>query len=446
VAPTTRRILIIMGIALLLRVLVPVVSYLTVGSDRGFLFPDSGSYRWPAEEILRSGRFANGDRPEINRTPGYSMLLVPGILLGNPVLVTIALQVILSLATVWLVYRISALLFENENAAAGAALLYSLEPLSILYTSLILTETLFTILIVASFYCLADYFKRRQALGTLILAAITLAGSIYVRPVSYYLPFLVSLVLLLALLLYRRKIKYLLHVAVFLIVSFGPLAAWQARNKAETGYNGFSAISAINLYFCQAASIRAKLEGLPYLEVRDRLGSFAEHPEQASWSDPQRYQFMKREGIRMVMRYPGIYARIHLAGMVRILFEPGSLDYLKVFAAAPRSGGTLGSIVDRGLISVVFGLLKNNPLVFWTQLALFGLLIVYYLLAVRGLLRRRCSSVWTKLAVAAVIVYFVAISGGPQGYSRFRHPVMPFLCILAGCGLYFSARAQEKPA
>ena len=444
--PTTRRILIILGIALFLRMIVPVASFLVVRSDRGFLFPDSGSYLRPAEELLRSGRFANGDRPEINRTPGYPMLLVPGILLGNPVLVTIVLQVILSLATVWLVYRTSALLFENENAAAAAALLYSLEPLSILYTTLILAETLFTILIVASFFCLADYFKRRQALGTLILAAVSLACSIYVRPVSYYLPFLVSLVLLPALLLRHRKIRYLLHVAVFLVVSFGPLAAWQARNRAETGYSGFSAISSINLYFCQAASIRAKLEGLPYLEVRRRMGSGEEHPEQLSWSDTQRYQFWKREGVRMVMRHPVLYTRIHLGGMVRILFDPGSVDYLKVFGAAPRSSGTLGRIVDRGLASVVLGLLRDNPLVFWTQLALFALLAVYYLLAALGLLGRQCSGFWAKAAVVAVILYFVAISGGPQGYSRFRHPVMPFLCVLAGCGLYWLARKRESPA
>ena len=340
-SPNTRRILLILGIALLLRALLPVASLLAVGSDKGFRFPDTGSYLRPAEEMLRTGRFTIGGEPEIRRTPGYPLLLVPGILLGSPVLVTIALQAALSLATVWLVYRTAQLLFGSADTAAAAALLYALEPLSILYTTVILAETLFTALIVASFFCLADYLKRRQSLLSVVLAAASLAASIYVRPVSYYLPFLVALVLAAALLLRHRKLAYLLHAAVFLAVSFGPLAAWQARNRAQTGYGGFSAITAVNLHHCQAASIRARLEGKSYQEVR-----WEDHPEQSSWSAVQRYEVWKREGIGLVMEHPVLYAGIHLKGMARILFDPGAMDYLKVLGAAPRARRHAGQ--DRG--------------------------------------------------------------------------------------------------
>jgi len=105
-----------------------------------------------------------------------------------------------------------------------------------------------------------------------------------------------------------------------------------------------------------------------------------------------------------------------------------------------------GRIVDRGLVPVVLGLLRDNPLVFWTQLTLFLLVAAYYLLAVLGLLGRHCPGFWAKAALVAVILYFLAISGGPQGYSRFRHPVMPLLCVLAGCGLYRLARRAGSSA
>jgi 4-amino-4-deoxy-L-arabinose transferase-like glycosyltransferase len=433
-----------MGIALLLRVLLPVVSTITVRNQGVFLFPDSRGYIKPAEELLRTGRFAIDGRPEIMRTPGYPILLLPGILLGKPVLVTIALQVLLSLLTVWLVYGLTLRIFENETAAAAAALLYALEPLSILYTSLILTETLFASLITAFFFCLVDYYKRRQALGTLVLAALALSASVYVRPVSYYLPILVSLVLLPALLIRFKKVRYVLHAVVFLAVSMGLVAAWQVRNRVQTGYRGFSTISDLNLYLYQGASAQAKAEGLPFRDVQQRLRTFAGHPEHVTWTEAQRSAFMRAEGIRMILEHPRVYTLVHLGGVARILFDPGSVDYLKVFHSYPRMGGTLADIADRGLLPVVLGLVRGNPLVFWTQLVLFALLAAYYALSLLGLFRKSPADVWEKIALVAVMAYFVAVSGGPHGYSRFRHPAMPFLCVLAGFGLYSLAVRRQQ--
>jgi hypothetical protein len=152
---------------------------------------------------------------------------------------------------------------------------------------------------------------------------------------------------------------------------------------------------------------------------------------------------MKREGLRMILRYPLAYLGVHLDGMLRVLFDPGSVDYLKVFGSYPRAGRTLANIADHGLIPVVLGMLRSSPLVFWTQLALFALLAAYYLLALRGLFSRSCGGAWEKIALVSIMAYFIAISGGPHGYSRFRHPVMPFLCVLAACGFQALARRRQ---
>jgi hypothetical protein len=323
-------------------------------------------------------------------------------------------------------------------------MLYALEPLSILYTSLILTETLFASLVAAFLFCLADYFNHRQALGTLVLAALALSASVYVRPVSYYLPILVSLVLLPALLFRFKKMKYVLHVAVFLAISFGLVGAWQVRNRIQTGYRGFSAISDLNLYLYQGASAKARAQGLPFSDVQQQLRSFEGHPEHNSWTDAQKSVFMRREGVKMILEHPLAYVRVHLGGMARILFDPGSVDFLKVFHSYPRLGGTLADIADRGLLPVVLGLVRGNPLVFWSQLALFAVLAAYYVLALLGLCRASPADVWNRIALVALIAYFVAVSGGPHGYSRFRHPAMPFLCVLAGYGLYSLAVRRQQ--
>jgi hypothetical protein len=222
------------------------------------------------------------------------------------------------------------------------------------------------------------------------------------------------------------------------------VAAWQVRNRVETGYSGFSAISDLNLYLYQGASARAKAEGVPFREVQQRLRTFEGHPEHASWTETQRSAFMKREGLRMILEHPLAYALVHLGGMARILLDPGSVDYLKVFQSYPRLGGTLADIADRGLMPVVLGLVRGHPLVFWTQFVLFALLAAYYVLAVLGLFGRSPAGVWERIALVAVMAYFVAVSGGPHGYSRFRHPVMPLLCVLAGFGLYSVASRRQR--
>jgi len=40
-----------------------------------------------------------------------------------------------------------------------------------------------------------------------------------------------------------------------------------------------------------------------------------------------------------------------------------------------------------------------------------------------------------------VLLYLIAASGGPYGTSRYRHPMMPILSILAAAGL---ARRRDR--
>jgi Gpi18-like mannosyltransferase len=64
------------------------------------------------------------------------LLVIPGLLLDRLELVTILLQVVLSCFTVYMVYRTAKLLFKHQRVAIIAAVLYAIEPLSIMYTRL----------------------------------------------------------------------------------------------------------------------------------------------------------------------------------------------------------------------------------------------------------------------------------------------------------------------
>lgn len=122
----------------------PILVYLRTRDTGRFYAPDTESYVKPAQELINHHRFYSEGTPEIVRTPGYPLLLTPGLALNRLWVVTLVVQIVLSSLTIYLVYRTAKTLFNSERASLIAATLYSVEPLSIIYTSLLLSETLFT--------------------------------------------------------------------------------------------------------------------------------------------------------------------------------------------------------------------------------------------------------------------------------------------------------------
>jgi 4-amino-4-deoxy-L-arabinose transferase-like glycosyltransferase len=432
----------VVGLALLLRALLPTFAYLYTRDITIFQSPDTKTYVVPAQELLAHHRFFAHGAPEIFRTPGYPVLLIPGLIAGHLQPVTILLQILLSCFTVYMVYRMAQLLFNSERVAIAAAALYAIEPLSVVYTGLILTETLFAALVMLWLYLLLRYLSR-PTLRDLLLSGILLAASVYVRPVGYFLPVIIALGLLPWILLsaQQNKQRLIAHVAAFVIVSFGLTALWQLRNGEETGYFGFSGIAPIEMYFDKAASVLAAEYRVPYSEMQRRLGwlddraYFALHPEQKTWSTKQRLEYMNSEARRILLSSPLTYARIHAEGVARIILGPGASDFLKLFGLDPKGGNPLQKAVDIGLGRAVRLLFVEHPPVLWFIAVLLPMQLSLLTCACLVLFSKRLIRQPQIIAAIAVVAYFVTISGGPAAVSRFRHPAMPIICVLAGYGL-----------
>src|SRR6266851_2451317 len=137
----------VLGLALFLRTLLPLLGYCYTHDVTIFYTPDTASYIVPARELIAHHRFFSDGAPEIIRTPGYPLLLTAGLLLDRLELVTVTLQILVSCFSVFMVYRTACLLFEREEIAVIAAGLYAIDPLSILFGSLLTAETLFTAIV-----------------------------------------------------------------------------------------------------------------------------------------------------------------------------------------------------------------------------------------------------------------------------------------------------------
>lgn len=125
----------------------------------------------------------------------------------------LAVQILLHILTIFVLYYLIKALFSKKAALIGACL-YSIEPLSWYYTFTLLPETLFTFLFLSAFTLLV---KSRYFLSGIIFGL-----SIFVRPVPQYYPFLLMFVLLL-------RPNYLKSCGMLLLGIFLMTSPWMVR-------------------------------------------------------------------------------------------------------------------------------------------------------------------------------------------------------------------------
>lgn len=433
------RLKLVLLLAFLLRCSIALSALLLLHDPTAYHAKDTGSYLQPALELVAAGSFTTYGAPELFRTPGYPLLLSLGVWLGHVEFITITLQILLSCATTYFVFLLARELFADARIATWSAFAYSLEPISIISSNWLLSDTLFTFLLAAALFCLIRFVKAGQPIF-LGLSAIIYALAVYVRPIGYFLPLALAAVLLVWAIVKREK-KLLAYAVAFGLLSFAFIGAWQLRNKAETGYAGFSAAVDYNLYFHQVAALKAKEQRVPFYQVMDELGFYSrekylsKNPEQQTWSLAQQYEFMRSEGVKATWRDPLVAANVYLHGLVISLFDPGASEYLRLFRLYPQSGKILNGVVSEGIIATTIKLVATNPLLSILTGLLGMMLLTYYTLTFIGLKSGTTQfnlPMWLLLTTG---IYLLALSGGTIAASRFRLPVMIVVCILTGQGL-----------
>ncbi len=437
----------VLAVAFALRFLISLLGWMFVAPAPLVREPDSASYLRAADELDRAARFGRPGAPDLVRTPGYPLFLVPGMRFGHVDLVTIVLQIGLGCVTTLLVYRLGVLICDRHDCAIAGALLYACEPVSALYCSKLLTETLFTALLTLSLERLGSW-VRWPRWSSLLAAAAALAAAMYVRPIAYILPCVLTFVLVGS--LWKRgpsRRQLITRAAAFALLSMAPAWAWQARNYITTGYPYFSAISDINLYYYQAAAVLAENRGVPLEAMQQELGYFDDaiylkhHPEQSFWSQARRYEYLGQEARRIIGEHPAVMLRIHGRGIIAVLADPGVSAYLGFFRLdkahteqAPTLQPTAARAAPAGFFARLRRGIEQKPFVMAVYAAMSLIWLFYAALALRGLMLKEVWKSPASLLCLSTAVTLIVLSGGPAGYHRLRLPGMPVICLLGGFG------------
>jgi hypothetical protein len=238
-----RNLLIAVIFALLVKL--SLFALLLWNAPEGRFLNDSADYIEAAQVLSSQNTFArhNPDgslRFDLHRAPGYALFL--SVLRGTmklPFNAVILFQILLALSAAWFVYRAACLI--DRTTAFLSALIVMYDPAVSIYSLFILSETLFFFMLACFMFAFVKYLKGRQLFFAAV-AALLLALATYVRPITYYLGVVLSVFTGYANLRAKNIKAALLHTLVFLVVFYGLLEVWQARNYRLTGVDTFASV------------------------------------------------------------------------------------------------------------------------------------------------------------------------------------------------------------
>jgi len=405
---------------------------------------DTKGYQDTALAFIQSGKLAfspeRPDVPQTFRTPGLPMLLVLIYsVFGVSFIPVVVLQIFLSIGTIILTYLTAKKLWGDRIGIIAAGFL-CLDILSFTYSLKVLTETIFTFILLVMIYLSVEIFRRKEggwrgwAVGWCIGV-----GTLF-RPVGLYMIAPLLLVFFLAGIFRKWGGKRVVNAVLAIFVPFAIcVGGWTYRNYKVTGEAIYTSFDGYYLLFWHGAAIISARDGLGLEEAQAKLGMDGRgngykllHPETKDYNFEQMSRIWKRDGKELVKQNFGIFCRNEINGILQIIFRPGTYEFWPML-------GIKGSLRER----FNFG---KYP---WAFVTLAGAML-YLLVIYGGIMRWAAAGIkgikvdWLQVLIWLLIIYLIVTSGGPAGQSRYRTPVMPLLSMYAALGWEMMVSSWKK--
>lgn len=378
------------------QVLTGVVAVPILGSD-------SIEY-WNLALNLKQGVFSldPGHVYEIFRVPGYPFFVYLIISIFKTIFAVTLIQIILTLLTAYLIYKIINLKFDSKYAIWGP-IVFLLEPSVILHSLIILSDCSYVFLLL-----LSTYFLLKKSNNSVFLTGIILGVSVLFRPISMFLP-----AIYLCWYLYEFWGEYKLFLQKFLIFWLGFLIAicpWIYRN-----YHIYKTISVSNI-----TSYNFVYYNIP-MYVSWKTGLSEERARQELFA---RYGINEKS-----LRYEVVSASSTLA--IKSTLKKDFISYL-FFHIKKTESFFFGSSIKIVLL-VYYNLVLNTVTVnyggIWKMLIILERLLwlIVFTLSAFALLDKKNR---TFVLLCLVMIVYFAILTGPVSYARYRLPAEPYACIV----------------
>jgi hypothetical protein len=354
---------------------------------------DAGYYLALAQHLTHGvySLFHPLDIPDTTRMPGYPWLIHQ---LGDSVLAVLILQALLSAAKVLLVHRLAYTIGLPPRGALLAAALMVFEPIDILLSGSLLTESCFTTAMLAGTLLLV---QRPRSWSAIMGAALCFAVAAWLRANGLLLGLTAAGIAAMALRMPRWGGLAFAATIVLLVTP------WMLRNRAETGrliLSDSGTVAAAHFHLTEVLTTAGDPRATNY---RQQL---YEQAARTDWEDrvsaAAYFTELRHELSRTFLAHPLAWSAVQLRTAAGILVAPG-----------------------RGHIATYFGTgLLAQAIISFSML--YSALVVLTILL--------CVLHWRRLPAGLVVLLVLAgavlISGGISTTdARFKAPAMPLLLV-----------------
>lgn len=278
-----------------------------------------------AENLINHHTFSLGIAepffPDAYRPPLYTALVALFLYIKLPLVSVILFQNILGGAISILIYKIGRALAFSLHVSIFPAVLISIEPMSVYWNNLLMSDTLYTFLFLLSVYL---FIKRRLFLFALIFGLATLTRTIGI----YFFP------LFLAFVLWRAKPVFpWKKVAISTLIFIAVLSPWMIRNKVAFDTWQLSSASWYNLYRNVMGQF-ASSKGFT-LPIPPSLPLYDGADYGLAIYDFSYVPFYKENFRDIFLSQPANYIRFHASLVARSLFK-NPYHYLSEYVVRPK--------------------------------------------------------------------------------------------------------------
>lgn len=381
---------------------------------------DTIEYQYAADNLLKNNILYGGNsnqpvdyRLYSKRTLGYPIFLL--FQQQNEHLILVS-TVLLYVLLFFLGLHILSLFIQKKAAFLSYILLFLLHIAFTIHTTLHMADLLVAAAVTGT--VLVYHSHNTSTYQKIFYISLLWGLGLFLKPV-----FLPSLLLIPVILIYLKRATAKWHYWLLL-----PLAVWVMGctvNYSSSGVFEYSSISTINLGQYNAKLMVANVGGVDAASDFTRSEAFSVPrtlPQYVNYK-----QGVREEAITAVQDNPLAYAKVHLAGMIKMVLDPGRFEIYTFFGMNDHNV-SLTELLYSGDWGRVEEVMSKNKVVLFAFLALLFVGILKVVLVSFSL--KRVKEIFFLLFM---ITYFVVITG-PVGAARFMLPVSVLYLVLAAIG------------
>ncbi len=367
-------------------------------------------------------RDAHGLRPELMRTPGYPFFIAALKGLGASTHAVLVIQCLFSAVSVILVYALGVQLLGKPGPAMLAALLVAFNPADVIAPNSILSETLFTTVMLMGIAIAV--LAGQQGLLAAMFAGLTLGVATLIRPIAILLGPAVALWSFVT----YPKFRTLVTAAMLALCSLVPTGLWAMRNHTVGYAFDISYVDSLQHFSKTAAFMQLRERGEPWVYPGDWLATYHQLLAELSnriQPDETVIEAMDRIAFEKIKAQPGLYVAVLGDSALKFMTDHslGALYALLGWQYHPTG------VRDQLLHGDFSSLRIENLRTIAAPLLWSGFNVVLAVLTLGGLVALGWQRRWATLVLLAGLMVYFVLATQAHGLERMRLPVLGIQAI-----------------